>query len=294
MKRITSVLIAILLIFAAITLTACGNSATRFDDATYMVTFDSQGGSAIESKTVYSGNIVINPGNPTREGYYFIGWYKSTEENAEEWKFATDAVTSNITLYARWKEKNSSVSDNADETPSETKILVVYFSRADENYSVGIIEKGNTEIIAEIIKENVGGTLFHIERATAYPATYKDCTDEAKAEQNAKARPAIKADVNIEDYDIIFLGYPIWWGDLPMPTYSFIENHDWSGKVVYPFVTHEGSGLSGTVSTLKSKLVGAAVKDGLAVRGATAQNSKDSARQAVVSWLDDFNLGSEK
>lgn len=294
MKKKLFCLLVVLICIGTVVLTACSGN-TSFDSTTYTVTFDSQGGSKIASKTVYSGNAVINPGAPTKEGYSFVGWYKSADENADEWKFATDAVTSDITLYAHWTEKTSSQDEPSEPTTNgTTKVLIVYFSRADENYNVGTIEKGNTEIIAEMIRENVGGTLFHIERTTAYPASYNACIDEAKAEQNANARPAIKADVSVEDYDVIFLGYPIWWGDLPMPMYTFIENHDWNGKIVCPFVTHEGSGLSGTVSYLRTKLSGATVKEGLAIRGATAQNSRDSARQSVVSWIGGLDLGLSK
>ena len=93
----------------------------------------------------------------------------------------------------------------------ETDILIAYFSRADENYGVGMIEKGNTEIIAEMIADETGGELFHIERSTPYPADYDECTDEAKREQEENARPELASNLEgIESYDTIFLGFPIW------------------------------------------------------------------------------------
>ena len=539
MKKVIVIAIAVLLVLGTICLTACNGGNNNFDYTTFTVTFDSQGGSEIASQSVYTGNVVRNPGAPTKDGYNFVGWYKSADENADEWKFTTDAVTSDITLYAHWMaetvieptasltyernetgytvtgstgqeeviiipdtyeglpvtvigesafayskhtaditsvtipdsvtliEKNafyarselaevkigvnsglkeiqnnafsgcgalkeiylpktleklgggttnpamedpvpvfnncgsierfivasdnpnymsenghliekvtgrllrgsnnatipSSVKEIAQtafrrstltslyipvsvekignyiiqqteiasiqyagteeqwnaiektkywnmgktdvvieygvETPTptkteepteEVKVLIAYFSRADENYNVGTISKGNTEIVAEMIQDKVGGTLFHIERATDYPAKYSDCLTETTAEKNANARPALKADVNVEEYDIIFIGYPIWWSDLPMPVYTFLENHDWSGKTVIPFNTHEGSGQSGTQSTIRNKCAGATVLNGLAIQGKIAQNSRDSARASVNSWIDGLNL----
>lgn len=165
------------------------------------------------------------------------------------------------------------------------KTLVAFFSRAGENYAVGHIEKGNTHILAEMIAAETGGDLFHIEPVTPYPDDYTECTEVAKRELNAKARPAIKGDTAVEDYDIIFIGYPNWWGNMPMPVYTFIEKHSWQGKTVIPFCTHEGSGLSGTENKLKTACQGATVLKGLAVRGATAQNAQAQAKESVNNWL---------
>ena len=172
-----------------------------------------------------------------------------------------------------------------EQNMKEKKILVAFFSRAGENYAVGHIEKGNTHILAEMIAAETGGDLFHIEPVTPYPDDYTECTEVAKRELNAKARPAIKGDTAVEDYDIIFIGYPNWWGDMPMPVYTFIEKHSWQGKTVIPFCTHEGSGLSGTENKLKTACQGATVLKGLAVRGATAQNAQAQAKESVNNWL---------
>ena len=171
-----------------------------------------------------------------------------------------------------------------------SKILVAVFSRADENYSVGVIEKGNTMILAEMIAEQTGAALFEIRTMKPYPKNYNECTDVAKKEQTAKARPALAEDKDISGYDTVFLGYPNWWGDMPMAVYTFIEAHDWNGKTVIPFCTHEGSGLSGTESTLRRVLNGAKVQKGLAVRGSTAQNSRDAAHKSIASWLKGLGL----
>ena len=166
------------------------------------------------------------------------------------------------------------------------KILVAFFSRAGENYAVGHIEKGNTHIIAEMIAAETDGDLFHIQPVTPYPDDYTECTEVAKRELNTNARPAIQGDAAVEDNDIIFIGYPNWWGDMPMPVYTFIEKHNWQGKTVIPFCTHEGSGLSGTEGKLRNACKGATVLKGLAVRGATAQNKQEQARQSVKNWLN--------
>ena len=174
----------------------------------------------------------------------------------------------------------------SDDTLTSSTILVVYFSHTGENYNVGVIEKGNTHIIAEMIAEEVGADLFEIQPVNPYPDTYDACTDVAKKEQNENARPEIVGSVdNMEQYDTVFVGYPIWWGDLPMAVYTFLESYDFSGKTVIPFCTHEGSGLSGTNRSIESTCSGATVLDGLAIRGSVAQNQQDTARSDVSKWL---------
>lgn len=165
------------------------------------------------------------------------------------------------------------------------KILVAFFSRAGENYAVGHIEQGNTHIVAELIASATGGTLFRIEPAIPYPDDYRACTEIAQREKRSKARPALVGEIAAEEYDVIFLGYPNWWGDLPMPVYTFLERHDWQGKVVIPFCTHEGSGLSDTENRLRTACRGASVLNGLAVRGSVAQNERETARRQVLEWL---------
>lgn len=165
------------------------------------------------------------------------------------------------------------------------KILVAFFSRTGENYAVGHIEQGNTHIVAELIASATGGTLFRIEPATPYPDDYRACTEVAQREKRSKARPALVGDIAVEEYDVIFLGYPNWWGDLPMCVYTFLEQHNWQGKVVIPFCTHEGSGLSDTENLLRAACRGASVLNGLAVRGSVAQNEREKARKQVLEWL---------
>ncbi|MEO4806012.1 flavodoxin [Bacteroides thetaiotaomicron] len=179
-----------------------------------------------------------------------------------------------------------SQAQNITKDMKDKKVLVAFFSRTGENYAVGHIEKGNTHIVAEMIAEETGGTLFQIEPVMPYPDDYDECVDIAKKELETNARPAVKGDIAVEDYDIIFIGYPNWWGNMPMAVYTFIEKHDWNGKTVVPFCTHEGSGLSDTERKLKNACKGASVQKGLAVRGTTAQNSREQARKTVENWLE--------
>ena len=174
---------------------------------------------------------------------------------------------------------------------AEAKMLVVVFSRADENYNVGYIEVGNTMKLAQLISQKTGAELFEVAPAKKYPADYDTCIDVAKKEQNQKARPAILEDKDISDYDVIFLGYPVWWGDIPMCLYTFIEAHDWSGKRVIPFCTHEGSGAGSTDRTLKSSLKGADVNKVMAMRGSRAQKGGSEVENTVDQWLKTLGLG---
>lgn len=168
---------------------------------------------------------------------------------------------------------------------TEKKVLVAYFSHTGENYAVGNITKGNTCIVAEMIAEATGGKLFEIVPEKEYPTAYDACVEVAKREKEAGARPAVKGDIKTEDYDVVFIGYPNWWGDMPMPVYTFIEKHVWTGKTVVPFCTHEGSGLSGTEKNIAAACKGATVGKGFALRGATAQNSQEQAMKSVHTWL---------
>lgn len=176
---------------------------------------------------------------------------------------------------------------------TEGKKLVVFFSHTGENYNVGYIEKGNTHIVADLIADAAGADMFEIEPVKEYPQnSYNDCIEVAKQEKLANARPAIKGDVNVEDYDVIFLGYPNWWGEAPMCVYTFIEKHDWQGKTVIPFITHEGSGMGGTDRKIAAACKGAdvAVGRGLAVQGKVAQTNHAATEKSVVRWLEGLGL----
>ena len=147
---------------------------------------------------------------------------------------------------------------------------VVYYSRTGSNYtSQGIVnlEKGNTAVVAEKIQALTGADIFRLETVKQYPADYMECTQVAKEEFQAKARPALKADIDISKYDTIYLGWPCWWGTYPMCVATFLEAHDWAGKKVIPFTTHEGSGFGSSLTDLKKAIPSATIKKGLSIQG---------------------------
>ena len=187
---------------------------------------------------------------------------------------------------------------------SSPRILVAYLSRAGENYNVGVpqagsasasyagyIEKGNTAILAEVIAEATGGDLFVITTITPYPDDYASMLRVAQEEIDTDARPELAAIVeNMADYDVIFIGYPIWHGRMPQAIYTFLESYDLTGKTVIPFNTHEGSGQSGTQRIIESVLPSSTVLQGLAVRGKTAQEDAKQAKALVDQWLEGLGM----
>lgn len=169
--------------------------------------------------------------------------------------------------------------------------LVTYFSHAGENYNVGVIEEGNTAKLAKVIAEQTGADLFEIVPVVDYPQSYDECLEVATAEQREGARPEYVGDVeNWEQYDTVFIGYPIWWGEIPNIVYTFMEKHDFAGKTVIPFNTHEGSGQSHSQRDIENALPDATVLQGLAVRGATAQTDADATAKAVSDWLSGLGM----
>ena len=184
-------------------------------------------------------------------------------------------------------EEGSSSSPTSTTTALSTS-LVVYFSRAGENYNVGVIEEGNTAKVAKVIAEDTGAELYQIEPVVPYPEGYEDTKVISTRERDNDERPEIQPyDLDWDAYDTIYLGYPIWYGGMPMIMYTFIESMDWSGKTVYPFDTHGGSGLANTVSELREMCMGATVKSGLAIPGTVAQNDPAEVQEEVSQWLDE-------
>lgn len=168
---------------------------------------------------------------------------------------------------------------------TDSKTLVVYFSRTGENYNVGNVEVGNTAMVASYIKEYLKADSFEIVPIDKYPDNYDKCTELAQKEKDDNARPKIEGKIdNFDSYDTVFVGFPIWWGDLPMIMYTFMEEYDFNGKKVIPFNTHEGSGDSGTYQTIQEKLPNADVNtNGLALEGKVARS--DDGKQQTIDWL---------
>jgi flavodoxin len=164
------------------------------------------------------------------------------------------------------------------------KTLVIYYSRKGENYwngSIKSIAKGNTEIVADFIRDAVGADLFEVDTVKEYDKSYMTCIDEAKVELNQNARPELKEYLDdISAYDNIVVAGPCWWGTYPMAVFTQLEKLDFTGKNVFPIMTHEGSGLAGAPAALKKYCKGATVGTGLAVHGADAAKSE----KAVAKW----------
>lgn len=164
------------------------------------------------------------------------------------------------------------------------KILILYYSRAGENYVNGKIQsldKGNTQICAEYIQKAVGGDLFRIETTAEYPADYYACTDTAREELQKKARPELKEALDsIDSYTHVFVCGPCWWGTFPMAVFTQLERLDWKGKKVMALMTHEGSGLGLSEKDLRKTCSGASFGKGLAVQGAQVQNSESR----IAAW----------
>ena len=178
----------------------------------------------------------------------------------------------------------------AEEAPAH--ILVVYFSRAGENYDVGVIEEGNTAKMGKIIAEQMEADIFELVPVVPYPGDYDSCLDVATEEQRTAARPEYEEEIeNWAQYDTIFIGYPIWWGNIPNIVYTFMEAYDFAGKTVIPFNTHEGSGQARSQKDIEDLMPEeATVLKGLAVRGSKAQNDAEGTGEDVAAWLKEIGL----
>jgi len=171
--------------------------------------------------------------------------------------------------------------------PGTHKILVAYYSRPGDNYEVGVIQKGNTAIMAEMVAEKTGGTLFEIKPVKPYPDSYKECTEVAKKEQAENARPEIANKVeDWQSYDVVFLGYPIWWSDFPMIIYTFLEQNDFNGKTVIPFCTSAGEYMSGKEINIPQIAKGAMIAQGLGIKGKHCQDDQNYLREQVNYWIN--------
>ena len=159
------------------------------------------------------------------------------------------------------------------------KTLITYFSRAGQNYVNGAITniaKGNNEVLVEKLKKLLpDADLFKMEPKTPYSNDYMQCIEEAKQDLQNNARPELKIDLNsIDDYNTIYLIYPIYWGTFPMHVFTFLESFDFSGKTIIPIATHEGSGLGSSESDLRKLVKNAKIEKGTAITGGRV-NSAD-------------------
>lgn len=165
--------------------------------------------------------------------------------------------------------------------------LIVFYSRADENYVNGEIKRldtGNTEIAAGIIQKLTGADLFKIEQVHAYAKDYNQCIAQAQADQKREARPDLKEyPKSLDRYDTIYLGFPNYWSTMPMAVFTFLEHFDFSGKIIKPFCTHEGSGMGSSESDIKRLCPHADLKKGLAIRGGSVERAKEE----IEKWISE-------
>jgi flavodoxin len=191
---------------------------------------------------------------------------------------------------AEEEQAPESPSDDAVETSASGKTLVIFYSRADENYADGgveVLEVGHTKVMAGYIAEALGADQYEIVPAEAYPFSYDECCDQASDELKKDVRPALAGDLpDVSGYDTVFLGCPIWWGSEPMVVRTFLDAVDLSGKTVVPFTTHGGSGLGNVPANLQARVPGATFVDGKAVAGTAV----DDARDEVVDWVTSLDL----
>lgn len=163
--------------------------------------------------------------------------------------------------------------------------LIVYYSRADENYVSGVLKMlpvGNTEIAADYIKELTGADMFKIEQKEPYSAGYNECIAQAQEDQKKDARPElVNMPDSIEKYSEIYLCYPNYWGTVPMAVFTFLDNFSFEGKTVKPLCTHEGSGMGRSEGDIKAHCKGAKVEKGLAIQGSSVGTSKSQ----IEKWI---------
>lgn len=191
---------------------------------------------------------------------------------------------------------SSNESDSRWEVPGllsgASKVLVVYFSvpetdgvdassGASRILSNGKI-MGSTQYIASVVSEATGSDLFEIKTVHAYPRSHKALIDAAKVEIDNNARPKLVTRIqNLKDYDVIFVGFPNWWYDMPMPLYTFFDEYDFSGKTIIPFCTHGGSRFSDAIKTIRELEPKASVSDGYAI----PRDRVGEAKPYVLDWL---------
>ena len=163
--------------------------------------------------------------------------------------------------------------------------LIACFSRKYENYVNGVIRNlktGNTEIAASIIQQLTGADVFWIEPLQEYSKDYNECIAQAQADQRRNARPKLKQyPESLQEYDVIYLGYPNYWSTMPMAVFTFLEHFDFTGKIIRPFCTHEGSGLGTSEEDIRRICPGAKVEKGLEIHG----GSVDSSEPLIREWL---------
>jgi len=177
---------------------------------------------------------------------------------------------------------------------TNSKSLIAYFSRKGNNYVDGSIVNlpiGNTEVVAKKIQELTGSDMFEIKTVKSYPEDYTETTNVAKKELSNNSRPELTEIVDdMDSYDVIYIGYPNWYGTMPMAVFTFLESYDFSGKTIIPYCTHEGSGLGQSVRDIKKLCPNSRVLDGLAIKGGSVNRNQND----VSAWLHKLGISDKK
>lgn len=223
----------------------------------------------------------------------FTGCGSSSAKNNQTTKNDSAEKSSDI------NSSSNAVTEAVQNNTDNENILIAYFSvpenvatdGIDANSGASIVVKnkdvlGNMQYMAMTIQEVIGGELFRIETKEKYPLEHETLVNQAKEEQNEEVRPELTTHIeNVEQYDMIFLGYPNWWGDMPQPLYTFLEEYDFSGKTIIPFNSHGGSGFSNTIEEIKKLQTNATVKDdGLSI----SRNDVADSEQEITDWAKGF------
>jgi len=223
----------------------------------------------------------------------FTGCGSSSAKNNQTTKNDSAEKSSDI------NSSSNAVTEAVQNNTDNENILIAYFSvpenvatdGIDANSGASIVVKnkdvlGNMQYMAMTIQEAIGGELFRIETKEKYPLEHETLVNQAKEEQNEEVRPELATHIeNVEQYDMIFLGYPNWWGDMPQPLYTFLEEYDFSGKTIIPFNSHGGSGFSNTIEEIKKLQPNATVKDdGLSI----SRNDVADSEQEITDWAKGF------
>lgn len=223
----------------------------------------------------------------------FTGCGSSSAKNNQTTKNDSAEKSSDI------NSSSNAVTEAVQNNTDNENILIAYFSvpenvdtdGIDANSGASIVVKnkdvlGNMQYMAMTIQEAIGGELFRIETKEKYPLEHETLVNQAKEEQNEEVRPELATHIeNVEQYDIIFWGYPNWWGDMPQPLYTFLEEYDFSGKTIIPFNSHGGSGFSNTIEEIKKLQPNATVKDdGLSI----SRNDVADSEQEITDWAKGF------
>ena len=223
------------------------------------------------------------------------------EQSAEEPVAGEEQPAEESTETETEQSTEGTAEAESSEAGAQSSLLVAYFSYAenaalpddvDASASASIQPwngalTGNTGVVADMIAQATGADLFSIRTVEQYPDTYDATIDQGQQEQSDGARPELATHLeNLDSYDTIFLGFPNWWGDMPMAVYTFLDEVDLSGKTVIPFVTSGGSGFSNTISTIQQMEPQATVQEGLSIGASSATG----AQQQVESWLSELGL----